>query len=226
MAVRKPRRAQPRHRTKPQGHHRHPRKIRGCVRVPAGATDAAGQVGRAFCLDGFHRAATAGALDQADDRQAEIVRHFLGHQGLCGNRGIRRAAAYREIVADHDHGAPVHPAAAEHAIGGRHVRELAVLVIFTAAGYGADLVKAFGIEQLVDALAHGEPALVALPLDLVNAAHLARKRLPPGEFVEFRLPVHSGAPFATPPVPPPQAGRVGWDDRINFHLHTKLPWAM
>jgi hypothetical protein len=50
------------------------------------------------------------------------------------------------------------------------------------------------IEQPVDAFANGEPALVALPLDLVNAAHLAREVFAPGEVVEFRLPVHSDPP--------------------------------
>jgi hypothetical protein len=33
-----------------------------------------------------------------------------------------------------------------------------------------------------------------LPLDLVNAAHLAREVFAPGEVVEFRLPVHSDPP--------------------------------
>ena len=37
-------------------------------------------------------------------------------------------------------------------------------------------------------------ALVALPLDLVNAAHLARERFAPREIVELRLPVHSFPP--------------------------------
>ena len=129
-----------------------------------------------------------------DDRQAEIVRHLLGHQRLGRDRGIRRAAAHGEIVADHDHGAAVDLAAAEHAVRRRQVREFAVLVIFGRAGNRADLVEAFRIDQTVDALANGEPALVALPLDLVNAAHLARERFAPSEIVEFRLPVHSYPP--------------------------------
>jgi len=69
-----------------------------------------------------------------------------------------------------------------------------VLVIFADPRDRADLVKAFCIDQLVDALANGEPALVALPLDLVNASHLARERFAPGEVVEFRLPVHAHPP--------------------------------
>ena len=91
-------------------------------------------------------------------------------------------------------GAAIDLAAAEHAIGRRQAGELAVLVIFGDAGNRADLVKAFRVDQSVDALANGEPALVALPLDLVNASHLARERFAPGEVVEFRLPVHSYPP--------------------------------
>ena len=56
------------------------------------------------------------------------------------------------------------------------------------------LVEAFWVDQFVDALANGEPALVTLTLDLVNASHLARERFAPGEVVEFRLPVHSYPP--------------------------------
>jgi hypothetical protein len=66
-----------------------------------------------------------------------------------------------------------------------------MLVIFGNTGNSADLVEAPGINQLVDALANGEPALVTLSLDLVNASHLARECFAPGEVVEFRLPVHS-----------------------------------
>jgi hypothetical protein len=50
------------------------------------------------------------------------------------------------------------------------------------------------IDQFVDALANGEPALVMLPLDLVNASHLPREGFAPSEVVEFRLPVHSYPP--------------------------------
>ena len=50
------------------------------------------------------------------------------------------------------------------------------------------------VDQSVDPLANRQPALVMLALDLVDAAHLARERLAPCEFVEFRLPVHSYPP--------------------------------
>src|SRR3984893_13353834 len=104
------------------------------------------------------------------------------------------AAAHGKIVADHDHGAAVDPAAAEHAVRRRQVFEFAIGVIFGAAGNGAHLVETVRIDQFVDALANCEPALLALPLDLVNAPHLARERFAPGEVVELRLPVHSYPP--------------------------------
>ena len=69
-----------------------------------------------------------------------------------------------------------------------------MLVIFGGAGNRADLVEAFLIDQTVDAITNGEPALVTLTLDLVNASHLARERFAPSEIVEFRLPVHSRPP--------------------------------
>src|SRR5262249_25640536 len=132
--------------------------------------------------------------DDADDRQAEIMRHFFGHQGLGGDRSIRRAAAHGEIVADHDHGATVDLATAEHAVRGRQALEFAALVIFADAGDRTDLVETLDIDQSVDAFADGKPALVALPLDLLNASHLAREGLAPSEFVEFGLPDHSLPP--------------------------------
>ena len=190
----KPGRAEPRDRAQAKRDDRHVREILRRIAIPARAADAAGQIGRALGLDGFHRTAAAGAFDDADDRQTKIVRHFLRHQRLGRDRGIRRAAAHGEIVADHDHGAAIHLAAAEHAIGWRQVLQLAVVVIFSDAGDRADFVEAFGIDQFVDAFANGQPALVALSLDLLNASHLARERFAPSEVVEFGLPDHSRPP--------------------------------
>ncbi len=145
-------------------------------------------------FDGLHRTATARAFDHANDRQAKIVRHLLGHQRLGGDRGVGRTAAHGEIVADHDHGAAVDLAAAEHAVGRRQVLEFVVFVVFGDPGNRADLVEGILVDQSVDALTNREPALVMLTLDLVNASHLARERFAPSELVELRLPVHSYPP--------------------------------
>ena len=122
------------------------------------------------------------------------MRHFLRHQRLGGDRSVGRAAAHGEIVTDHDDRAAIDPAAAEHAVRRGQLLELAVFVVFGGAGYRADLVEGILVGQFVDTLTDGEPALVMLSLDLVNASHLARERFAPGEVVEFRLPVHSYPP--------------------------------
>src|SRR5205823_11566860 len=160
----------------------------------ARAADAAGQIGSATRFNRLHRAAAARAFDHANDRKAKIMRHFLGHQRLGRYRGVSRAAAHGEIVTDHDHGAAVDLAAAEHAVGRRQVLEFAVFVVLGDAGNRADLVEGILVDQSVDALTNGEPALVMLALDLVNASHLARERFAPSELVELRLPVHSYPP--------------------------------
>src|SRR5689334_7999688 len=101
--------------------------------IGAVAADAAGQIGRALGLDGLDRTATTGALDDADDGQAEIMRHLFRHQGFCRDRSVRRTAADRKVVADHDYSTAVDLAAAEHAVRRRYVLELALLVIFADA---------------------------------------------------------------------------------------------
>src|SRR6202012_1620147 len=98
-------------------------------------------------------------------------------------------------------------AAAEQAISRRQMLEFAGFAIFGDAGNRADLVKAVLVDQFVDALANGEPALVALPLDLVNASQLAREGFAPREVVELRLPVHS--------FPPP----------LRFYCYASIPEA-
>ena len=181
-------------RAKPEPDHRHMRHVGHCVPVPARAADAARQIGRASGLDGFHRTATTRAFDHANDRQPEVMRHLFRHLRLGRNRRIGRTAAHGEIVADHDNRATIDLAAAEHAIRRCELREFAGRVVVRDAGYGTHLVKAFGVDQFIDALANRKPALVMLALDLVNAAHLPRERFAPGELVEFRLPGHASSP--------------------------------
>ena len=122
------------------------------------------------------------------------MRHFLGHQRLGRDRGIRRTTAHGEIVTDHHHGAAIDLAAAEHAVGWRQLLEFAAFVVFGGAGNRTYLVEGILVDQSVDALTNREPALVMLALDLVNASHLARERFAPSELVELRLPVHSYPP--------------------------------
>ena len=194
MARRQPRCSEAGDRAEAQPHHRYPRHVRCRQPVRARTAYAAGEIGSTAGFDRLHRTSAARTFDHANDRQAEIIRHLFGHQRLGRDRRIGRAAAHGEVVADHDHGAAVDLAAAEHAVRRCQMPEFVVFVVFTDAGDGADLVEAFLVNDLVDALPNGEPALVMLTLDLVNASHLARERFAPGEVVEFRLPVHSYPP--------------------------------
>ena len=164
----------------------------------ARGADAAGEVGGARRLDGLDRAAAARALDDADDRQAEFARHLFRHQRLGGDRGVGRAAADGEIVAD-DHDRPaVDQPAAEHAIRRRERGEVAGGIVLGLAGDGADLVEASRIDEERNALAHRQPATIVLALDLVGAAHLAREAFAAHQLIEFGLPVHAAPPGAAP----------------------------
>ena len=69
-----PRRAKPRHRAQPERHHRHSAEIGGRVVIGQVRADPAGQVGAAGRLDRLDRTAAARALDDAHDRQVQIVR--------------------------------------------------------------------------------------------------------------------------------------------------------
>src|ERR1700743_2914791 len=99
------------------------------------------------------------------------MRHILGHQRLSRDRGVRRATAHGKIVADHDHRPAVDLAAAGHAIGRRALPKFPGFIISGDTGNRAELVKSLLTDPFADALVNGEPALVALPLDLVNASH-------------------------------------------------------
>ncbi len=109
---------------------------------------------------------------------------------LLEDRGVGRAAPHGEVVSADDDGAPVDPAPAHHEVRRSHVDDLAVVVIGGPAGERADLVERVGIEQRVDAFAHGELALSVMFGDLLFAAHLPRERGAPFELTELRFPSH------------------------------------
>ena len=154
-------------------------------------------IGVAVGLDGLHRAAAAGAVDQPYDRQPKLVRHLLRHHLLLPDGGIGGAAAHREVVAaDHDRSA-VDPAASEHEIGRLQRLKLAVVAVAAAPRDRADLVEAVRVEQAVDALAHREPAGIVLALDLFGPAHLPGERLAPPQFFDLGFPAHPAPRIST-----------------------------
>ena len=127
VARRQARRAEPGHRAEPERDDRHEAHIRRRVVIGQVRADPARQVGAPGGLDRLDRAAAARALDDADDRQPQIVRHLLGHQRLFADRRVGRAAAHREIVADDDDRAAVDPGAAHHAVRRHQLDQPAVL---------------------------------------------------------------------------------------------------
>ena len=193
MARRKLCRAGACDRAKSQRHDRHLGQRRGHQMEAFGLSDAAGQVRRACGLDRLDRSAAARAFDDADQRHAELARHLFCHQPLAGDRCVGGPAAHGKVIGDDDGGAAIDHAAADHAICRRQVGQVARCIVLAEAGDGAELVKAVRVEQLVDALAHREPAAVVLALDLVGAAHLPRECLALAQFVKFGLPVHRRA---------------------------------
>src|SRR5262249_34096096 len=110
------------------------------------------------------------------------------------DRGVGGAAADGEIVAADDHRAAVDLAAAEDEIRRLKIDELALFVVAALAGDRADLAEALRIEELVDALTHGELAGLAVALDLFGAAHPGGERLALLQLFEFGLPAHARAP--------------------------------
>ena len=109
--------------------------------------------------------------------------------GLLRDGRIGRAAAHGEVVADHHHRPAVDAAAAEHAVGRRHVLQPAVRVVLAVARRCAPTSwKLPASTSRVDALAHRQPAAVVLALDLVGARPSpAASALRRAQFVEFGL---------------------------------------
>src|SRR4029077_20824358 len=164
-------------------------------------------------LDGLDRTAAARAVNQPDQRQAQLVRHLLGLDLLAADRGIGRAATHREIVsADHARAA-FYPPAPEHEIGRLERLEFAIRAILRAPGERADFMEAARIEQLSDPLAHRELAAVVLALDLVPPAHLPGERLAAAQFLDIGFPAHASTPrrrcYSIPSAGQRRAGAMG-----------------
>ena len=181
-----PRGAEPGDRTEAERDHRHEAEIAHHM-VPARVRR---NVSPPFRLQHPHRAASAGAVDQTEQGQAQLPRHLLRRHLLQPDRRVGRAAAHAEVVAGHHHRAPVHAAAAEDEVRRRQIEELAVLAVPGFPRRRADLVEAAGVEKLVDALAHRQLPGLVLPPYLVGAAHPPRQLLAPAQLRDLPLPAH------------------------------------
>src|SRR5262249_36295371 len=134
------------------------------------------------------RTAAAGAFDQTNDRHAKPRGDLLRHFRLALDRGIRRAATQREVVAgDHD-GPALQQAAAKYAVTRNERGDVAPLVIRGLAGDAADFMEAAGVQQAIDAFANRQPAALMLPRDAFRPTQFTGQRAPMAEFGEFRFP--------------------------------------
>jgi hypothetical protein len=115
-------------------------------------------VGEPHLLQRLHAAPTAGAVDEPDQWQAEVVRHPLGVDRLLPDGCVGGPAADREVVALEHRPASVDPALADHDVGGQEVGQLAVGVVGPLSREDAGLVKGVRVEEELDPLADGEPA--------------------------------------------------------------------
>src|SRR6185436_10307032 len=173
---------------------RHARDRRHVAHDPLPAVDPR-HIGAARRLDRLHGAAAAGALDQSDQRQAQVVGHPLALVVLAANGRVGRAAAHGEVVAaDHDR-PPVDLGAAEHEVRRRERDEIILRVVSRAAGDLADLVEAAGVGELGDALENRQAAAVVLALHALGPAQLRGELLAAPQLVQLLLPVHAARPL-------------------------------
>ena len=150
----------------------------------------AGHVGAPGGLDGLHRPAAARALDDADQRQAQLVGHLLALVVLALDGGVGGAAPHREVVAAHDHRPAVEPRPAEDEVGRRQLLQVVLGVVGGLPGDLADLVEALRVDEPVDALADRVAPAVVLPLDPLRAAQALGELLAALQLVHLGLPVH------------------------------------
>ena len=150
-------------------------------------------VGEAHRLERLDAAPAARAVDQAHERDAQLVGGALGPHHLLPDGGVGRPAADGEVVGLDHRAAPVDAALADDRVGRQEARQLARVVVLALARERAGLVEAAGIEQALHALAHGELAGGVLARDALGAAHLARELLAAAQLVELGLPRHRHA---------------------------------
>ena len=205
------RRAQPRHRAQRGADHRHPREVLERQLEPGDER----HVGEAHRLDRLHAAAAAGAVHQPHEREPQLVRHALGVDHLLPDGRVGGAAAHREVVALHHGAPPVDAPVAHDHVRGRELRQLAVVAVLALARQRAGLVERAGVEQPLDALAHGEPAA------LVLARHLLRRRPSASP-----APRAGGAPRARDPSSCRAGGYCEFCDNGAMRVSAKADYAV
>ena len=151
---------------------------------------------RALVGDALHVAAAA--LDQQHERDEVLAGDLLGEAADVAALSAllelpRVAAADGEILAADDDVASVDRAEAHH-VGSRGELDETAALVAARSGERADLVEGAAIEELVEALADGEPAALVLARDAVRLAALEGALEPLVELVDLVLPDHARPP--------------------------------
>ncbi len=124
-------------------------------------------VGEHLCLQ---RQEGTARVHEVDARKPVLERNLLRTEMLLDGQGIVGAALDRGIVGNDEDVAVRDASDARHEAGGRRV-----VVVHVPRGKRRELEeRRIGIEQLIDAFAHGKLALRAVPLQIPGAAALAR----------------------------------------------------
>ena len=133
---------------------------------------------------GLQRQEGAARVDQVDAGQPVLERDLLRADVLLDRQRIVGAALDRGVVGDDQHLASGDAADAGDDAGGRRL-----VVVQVPGGERRQLEERRArVEQLVDPLAHRQLALGAMPLEVLRAAALARRRRPLAQLGDQRAP--------------------------------------
>src|SRR5262249_35080721 len=133
------------------------------------------------------------AVDQVDERNAIARGEILDEAALpalAASTAGARAAFDRVVFATHRHRTAVDLADTGDIRMGHERKQLAVLTVLSMAGELADFLKAAGIQQSGDALAHGELAFGVVPRHRLGSAAGFRQASPTVKLLDLCRPAH------------------------------------
>jgi hypothetical protein len=137
------------------------------------------------------RHAAASSLEEAHEGHAVLAREVFGVDALAQPRRRGRAPALGEVLSAHDARAPVDAPEAHHVVGGHEAGGAVSVGLLGVAGDGALLAEAPRVHEVLDALADGAAALLALARHGLGAAVLARQGPASLDLLDLGLPAHA-----------------------------------
>ena len=138
------------------------------------------QIARCASVDGVagHRRPMARPLEDHHQRDALLPRELRDAIALRGVARTDRATEHREVLGAYEHRASVDATPpGDEPVGGH------------GADQRSDLAERTGVEQIVDAFAHGERPTPMVLRDLLGPSHDLRRGATPGEVGEAGPPV-------------------------------------